>query len=345
MSRTMKALVKHKEGQGAQLEEVFVPRPGRGEVLVKVKAAAICGTDGHIYEWDDWAASRIKPPLIFGHEFCGEVVELGEGVENIEEGIFVSVEGHFTCGVCFFCRTGQGHICQDVEIIGVDTAGCFAQYVRVPQENIWKIHEDIPVEVAAIFDPVGNAVHSALVDEIIGNNILITGCGPIGLAAIALCRHAGARKVMATEINEFRRNLAQKMGAHRVFDPRQVDVVQEVFKETQGMGADVLLEMAGKPQAINQGFRALRKGGWASLLGLAPGPVEMDINDGIIFKGARVYGINGRRMYDTWYKMEALLTSGLDVQPLITHSFPMEDFAEAFELVLSGSCGKVILYP
>lgn len=345
LAKTMKALMKTGAKVGAELREVPVPSPGAGEVLIKVQAAAICGTDGHIYEWDAWAASRIRPPMIFGHEFSGHIHEKGPGVENLEKGDFVSAEGHFTCGQCFFCRTGQGHICQDVEIIGVDTQGCFAEYVLVPKENVWKVDPSIPADVASIHDPVGNAIHATLMDEIIGNTVLVTGCGPIGLAAIAVCRMAGARKVIATEVNPYRLNLARTMGAHITCNPTEVDVVEEVLKETQGLGADVLLEMAGKPQAIDDGFKALRKGGWVSLLGLAPDRVEMDINDGIIFKGARVYGINGRLMYHTWYKMQSLLTSGLDMQPLITHSFSFEDYEEAFDLVLSGNCGKVILYP
>jgi len=345
LAKTMKALMKKKPAAGASLEQVPVPTLKAGEVLVKVRAAAICGTDAHIYSWDQWAANRIKPPLIFGHEFCGEIVELGAGVEELQEGDVVSAEGHFTCNRCFFCRTGQGHICEDVEIIGVDTDGCFAEYVRVPQENIWKMDPAIPEEIAAIQDPVGNAVHAALIDEIIGNNVLITGCGPIGLAAIAICRYAGATQIFATDVNQYRLDLARRLGADFAYDVSQVNLVEEVHKETGGRGVDVFLEMAGKEQAINDGFKALRGGGWISLLGITDGDVRLDINDGLIFKGARLYGINGRLMFDTWYKMEALLKTGLDLQPLITHSFSFEEFEEAFELVLSGSCGKVILYP
>ncbi len=345
MAKTMKALMKKKSAVGASLEEVPLPKIKNGEVMVKVKAAAICGTDGHIYSWDRWAESRIKPPLIFGHEFCGEIVEVGSEVKDLKVGTKVSAEGHFICGKCFFCRTGQGHICQDVEIIGVDTDGCFAEYVRVPAENIWVMDPSIPEEIAAIQDPVGNAVHAALIDEIVGNNVLITGCGPIGLAAVAICRFAGARKIFATDVNQYRLDLARKLGADFAYNAVETDLVKEVLKETHGLGADVFLEMAGKEKAINDGFKALRKGGWISLLGITDGNVSLDINDGLVFKGAKLYGINGRLMYDTWYKMEALLLSGLDLKPLVTHSFSFEEFEKAFDLVLSGSCGKVILYP
>lgn len=345
MVDTMKALVKHAPEKGARLEQVPVPKPGYGEVLVKVTAAAICGTDIHIYTWDPWAAGRIKPPLVFGHEFCGEVVALGEGVDDLAIGARVSAEGHFVCGKCYFCRTGQGHICQDVEIIGVDTDGCFAEYVRVPRSNIWELDPDIPTEVAAIHDPFGNAVHTALADTIVGKTVLITGCGPIGLAAAAIAKKAGAVKVFASDVNDYRLELAKKMGADKVYKAGRDDMVADILRETDGLGADALLEMAGATSAINDGFRALRKGGWAALLGLPSKPVEIDLADGIIFKGAKVYGINGRMMYETWYQMRALLRAGLDLTPMITHRFKFEEYEEAFALAASGNSGKIILYP
>lgn len=345
MVDTMKALVKHAPEEGARLEQVSVPTPGPGEVLVKVTAAAICGTDIHIFKWDPWAAGRIKPPLVFGHEFCGEVVALGAGVDDIALGTRVSAEGHFVCGKCYFCRTGQAHICQDVEIIGVDTNGCFAEYVRVPRGNIWELDPEVPQEVAAIHDPFGNAVHSVLIDDITGNTVLVTGCGPIGVASIAIAKKAGASKVFASDINEYRLDLARKMGADMVVNVSKTDLVSEIRKATDGRGVDVLLEMAGHPSSINDGLKALRNGGWVSLLGLPSKPVEVDLADGIIFKGAKVYGINGRRMYDTWYKMQALLRAGLDLTPMITHSFKFEEFEEAFALAASGNSGKIILYP
>jgi threonine 3-dehydrogenase len=345
MASTMKALVKHARAEGARLEQVPVPSPKAGEVLVKVTATAICGTDVHIYQWNKWAQGRIKPPLVFGHEFCGEVVELGEGVDDIALGTRVSAEGHFVCGTCYFCRTGQAHICQDVEIIGVDTDGCFAEYVRVPRGNLWVLDPEVPTEVAAIHDPFGNAVHTALADSLVGNTVLITGCGPIGLIAIAVAKKAGASRVFASDLNDYRLDLARKMGADSVYKVGRDDMVAGVLEETRGLGADVLLEMAGHPSSINDGLRALRKGGWASLLGLPDGPVEIDLADQVIFKGAKIYGINGRRMYDTWYMMQALLRGGLDLTPLITHRFKFEEFEKAFDLAISGNSGKIILYP
>ena len=345
MVDTMKALVKHAPEMGARLEQVPIPKPGRGEVLVKVTAAAICGTDVHIYEWNPWAAGRIKPPLVFGHEFCGEVVALGEGVEDLALGTRVSAEGHFVCNKCYFCRTGQGHICQDVEIIGVDTNGCFAEYVRAPRSNIWVLDPEIPTEVAAIHDPFGNAVHTTLVDTIVGRTVLVTGCGPIGLASMAIAKKAGASLILASDLNDYRLDLALTLGADKVYKVGRDDMVAQVLQETDGLGVDVLLEMAGAASSINDGFRVLRKGGWAALLGLPSKPVEVDLADGIIFKGATVYGINGRRMYETWYQMQALLRAGLDLTPLITHRFKFEEFEEAFALAISGNSGKIILYP
>jgi threonine 3-dehydrogenase len=344
MKEKMKSLMKTEAGVGAELVEVDIPQIGSNEVLVKVDAAAICGTDAHIYRWDEWSQSRISPPLIFGHEFCGTVVKTGKNVDTVQEGEFVSGEGHFTCGDCFYCRTGQGHICQDVEIIGVDTDGCFAEYVRVPAENIWKMNHDINLEVAAIHDPFGNAVHTAMMDDLTAQSVAVIGCGPIGLAAVAIANYSGASKVFATDVNEYRLDLAKKLGADEVINVSKIDPVEIIKKGTDGAGVDVMLEMSGQPIAIKQGFNALRKGGWASLLGIPSDSMEIDL-DTIIFKGVTVYGINGRQMWDTWYKMNSLLKGGLDLQPLITHRFAFEDFEKAFELVLSGNCGKVILYP
>ncbi|MCK8817548.1 L-threonine 3-dehydrogenase [Natroniella sulfidigena] len=343
MKNKMKSLMKTEADVGAKLVEVDIPQIGADEVLVKVDAAAICGTDAHIYKWDEWSQSRIEPPLIFGHEFCGTVVEIGEDVDTIEKGDFVSAEGHFTCGSCFYCRTGQGHICQEVEIIGVDTVGCFAEYVSVPAENIWKMDSDIPLEIAAIYDPFGNAVHTAMMDDLTGKSVAVIGCGPIGLAAVAVAEYSGAAKIFATDINEYRLDLAKKLGADRVINVSEEDPV-EVIEEATG-GVDVMLEFSGQPTAIRQGFAALKGGGWASLLGIPSKEMEINLSDAIIFKGATVYGINGRQMWDTWYKMASLLEGGLDLEPLITHRFAFEDYEEAFDLVLSGNCGKVILYP
>ncbi len=343
----MKGLVKPQRGEGAELWEVDIPNPGTNEVLIKVDATAICGTDLHIYEWDQWADSRIKPPLTFGHEFSGEVVELGENVSDITKGTKVTAEGHFVCGKCFFCKTGQAHICENVEIIGVDTTGCFAEYVKVPRENVWILDESIPPEIGAIHDPIGNAVHAALIDELTAKDVLVTGCGPIGLASIAIAKHAGASQVIATDVNTYRMELAEQMGADEVINPADSNTVEWVKKRTGGAGVDVLLEMAGKDAAINEGLAALKGGGWVSFLGLPPGKSQIDLADGLIFKGAKAYGINGRLMYKTWFEMHNLLKSGLadKLMPMVTHKYKLEEFETAFQMLQDGKTGKVILYP
>lgn len=341
----MKALVKKEAKPGAQIEEVPIPEPGPEEVVIKVMASAICGTDLQIIKWDNWSASRIKPPLIFGHEFCGEVYDIGSNVEGLNLGTYVTAEGHFNCGNCYFCKTGQGHICKHVKIAGVDTDGCFAEYVMVPKENIWRLSENISYEIGAIHDPLGNAVHATLIDDLAGKDVLITGAGSIGLAAAAVAKKVGAKQVFITEVSKNRIKLAKKMGADRVLNPNKVNVVDTIYRETEGMGADVLLEMTGQLNAIEDGFKSLRAGGWASMLGIPSDKVTFDFADGIVFKGAKVYGVNGRLIYDTWYKMDRLLKTGLDIQPIITHKFNLEDFEEVFHLAETGEAGKVILYP
>lgn len=341
----MKAVAKLTSGPGCALIEAPIPKVGAGEVLIKVKAAAICGTDVHIYEWDDWARKRINPPLIFGHEFCGDVVETGDGVKSLAVGRFVSVETHITCGHCFYCRQGMGHICETMKIIGVDRDGCFAEYVAVPETACWPWEIDVPVEIAAIQDPYGNAVHTALSADLVGADVLITGMGPIGLAAIPVAKLSGARRVFVTDISPYRLNLALTLGADYAVNPKLEDPVALVKGLTQGRGADVLLEMSGNPGAIKQGFAALRKAGVASILGIPSKPVEFDIANDIVFKSIEVKGINGRRIWDTWYKGQALLAKGVDLSKLITHSMPLSEIEKGLELMMAGQCGKVILYP
>lgn len=345
MEGTMRAVAKLKPGQGCSLISAPIPPVKRGEVLIKVKAAAICGTDVHIYEWDEWSQKRIHTPLIFGHEFCGDVVEVSAGVTSIEVGQFVSVETHVNCGHCYYCRQGMGHICETMKIIGVDRDGCFAEYVAVPESACWTW--DIPVwpEIAAIQDPYGNAVHTALAQDLAGADVLITGMGPIGLAAIPVAKFSGAKRVFATDISEYRLELAREMGADLAINPKQEDPVELVRKLTGGRGADVLLEMSGSLSAIKQGFAALRKAGKAALLGIPSKPVEFDIANEIIFKSIEVRGINGRRIWDTWYKGQALLAKGVDLNKLITHRMPLVDIEKGLELMKAGECGKVILYP
>jgi threonine 3-dehydrogenase len=313
----MKALRKMRPERGANLEKVEVPSIGPNEVLVRVTAASICGTDLHIYGWDRWSASRIRPPLTFGHEFCGIVERVGQETAGVAAGDFVSAEMHVNCGHCHQCRLGEAHICQNLRIIGIDQDGCFAEFVRIPARNIWKIDPAIPQHYGAILDPLGNAVHTVLAGPIAGRTVLVTGCGPIGLMAIAVAKACGSSVTFASEINGFRRNIAKKMGADEVLNPEEGDIVEKVRTATNGTGVDVLLEMSGNPTAIQQGFHALRAGGRASLLGIPTKDVALDLVSDVIFKGATVQGIYGRRMFETWVQMTALLKAGrLNLEPL-----------------------------
>ena len=343
---TMKALRKTRPARGAELEAVSVPTIGPADVLVRVRAASICGTDLHIYAWDRWSASRIKPPMTFGHEFCGTVDRAGEEVRGVAPGDFVSAEMHVNCGHCHQCRVGQLHICQNVRILGIDADGCFAEFVRIPATNIWKIDPAIPEHYAAIMDPLGNAVHTVLAGDIAGRTVAVTGCGPIGLMSITVAKACGCSTVFATEVNPHRRALALRMGADEALDPNQTDVVRRVREATGGTGVDVLLEMSGHPTAIHQGFQMLRAGGRASLLGVSSQPVEFDLVADIIFKGATVQGIYGRRMFETWVQMTALLKSGkLKLEPLFSERMSLDRFADAFALLQGGQAGKVLFYP
>ncbi len=342
---TMKALRKMRPQRGAQIESVPIPTPGPAEVLVRVRAASICGTDLHIYDWDPWSASRIRPPMTFGHEFCGIVEKVGEEVTSVRPGDFVSAEMHVNCGHCRSCRSGQPHVCQNLKIIGLDEDGCFAEFVRIPARNIWKIDPAIPEHYAAILDPLGNAVHTVLAGEIAGQNVAVTGAGPIGLMAIAVARACGCALIFATEVHPHRRELAKKMGADVALDPSEGDVVARVREATDG-GVDVLLEMSGHPAAIRQGFQMLRPGGRASLLGIPSQPVTLDLVNDVIFKGASVQGIFGRRMFETWVQMTDLLKDRrLNLEPLFQERLPLEKFDDAFSLLESGRAGKILLYP
>jgi threonine 3-dehydrogenase len=346
MPSTMLAVVKTDAAPGAEIRTVKVPCCGRNEVLVKVKVASICGTDLHIYEWDRWAQSRIHPPLIPGHEFCGEVVAYGDEVTSVKEGDFVSAEMHVACGKCLQCRTGEAHICQNVRIIGVDADGAFAEYVVIPESNIWKLDPAIPQEYASILDPLGNAVHTVLAGEIAGRTVAITGCGPIGLFSIAVARAVGAAQVFAIEVNQHRRQIAEKMKADLTIDPSTEDARAIIFERTGGLGADVVLEMAGHPSAIRTAFDVVRRGGRISLLGLTSKPISLNFSEDIIFKGITIQGINGRRMYQTWYQMAALLKAGkLDLHPVITDRIAMKDFSRGMERLKTGEASKILLYP
>ncbi len=331
--------------------EIDVPAPGPGEVLIQVEAVSICGTDLHIYEWDPWAAGRIKHlPMTFGHEVAGRIASIGSEVHHLRPGVFVSAEGHVFCGFCPPCRSGRAHICENLRILGVDFDGGFADYVVIPERNAWEVDKRIPPEVASIHDPFGNAVHTAFsgdgATELVGATVVVLGCGPIGLFAVGVARAAGAKQVIAVEPNEFRQALAKQMGADAVVDPTKEDPVATVLAATEGHGAEVVLEMSGVPAVIDQGTRMLAPGGRMSLLGLPPGPVSLDLTDQVIFKEARLIGVTGRELFRTWQQMTTLLATGMvDVGPVITHRFPLTGFEEAFEVMSSGRSGKVILLP
>jgi threonine 3-dehydrogenase len=346
MPSTMKALRKMQPARGLSFETAPIPTIGPTDVLVRVRTASICGTDLHIYGWDRWSQGRIKPPVTLGHEFCGTVERAGEEVTAVRPGDPVSAEMHLNCGHCHQCRLGEAHICQNLRIIGIDQDGAFAEFVKIPSSNIWKLDPAIPEHYGAILDPLGNAVHTVLAGEIAGNTVLVTGCGPIGLMSIAVAKACGSSTVFATETNEQRRVMARKMGADVVLNPADVDSVAHIKSGTSGTGVDVLLEMSGNPAAIQQGFRALRAGGRASLLGIPTESVPLDLVNDVIFKGATVQGIYGRRMYATWVQMTALLKAGrLNLDPLFGERTPLEKFENAFSLLQSGLPEKILLYP
>jgi threonine 3-dehydrogenase len=342
----MRAVAKTAAAPGAELIEVPIPPIGPNDILMRVKAASMCGTDLHIWNWDPWAQSRIQVPMVFGHECCGEVVEIGHNVTNVAPGDFVSLETHITCGECIQCRLGQGHVCANVQILGVDRQGVYAEYVAVPAKVAWKNPPDLPVEVASIQEPFGNAVHTVFACDVPTKRVAVIGCGPIGLWAIGICKAIGAAAIFATDVNAMRLHLAQEMGATAILNSREIDPVQAVRAATNGEGVDVMLEMSGNPRAIAQGFEMLRYGGEAALLGLTSKPVELDLNNAIVFKGATVHGISGRRIWDTWMRTSRLIESGaVDPTPVITHRFPLDEFATAFTLMTQGEAAKCVLFP
>ena len=321
----MRAIAKRKPEAGLELTDVPTPECGPSDVLIQVRHAGVCGTDLHIAEWNDWASGRIRPPIVIGHEFAGEIVEVGIDVRSeFQTGQLVTAEGHIVCGHCRQCRTGHGHICQRTQIIGVDRDGAFAEYIAMPALNVMLLN-GIPTTTGAIMDPLGNAFHTVLSANIPGNTVLVVGCGPIGCFAVGIARAAGAAHVIASDMNRYRLDLAQKMGAHSVIDPSSEDVVAKVMEQTAGEGADLVCEMSGHPTALAQAFQAARLGGRVHLLGLPTEAVPIDFANDIIFKGLTVYGVIGRRMYETWHQMQMFLSSGLlDPSPLITHQFPLD---------------------
>jgi threonine 3-dehydrogenase len=341
----MLAVRKLKNEPGLWLQrDTPTPQIGPRDVLVAVTHAGICGTDRHIYEWDAWSKSRVKLGITTGHEFVGRVHAIGSAVNRTAVGQRVSAEGHIGCGVCQPCRTGNGHICEKVDILGIDTDGCFAEFVAVPEENIWPVHPDIPDHIAAIFDPLGNAMHTVMAAGVSGRSVLITGVGIIGLMAVTIARAAGAGKILVTDVSPRRLELAKQLGADVTFDSKDDSWPSKARQLTHDQGPEVLLEMSGHPKAIRQGFTALRNGGTAALLGLPSEPVPLDLPNDIIFKGATVLGINGRKMFETWYQVENFLLSGrLNLEPIITHHLPLNDFERGLKLMQSGEAIKVVL--
>ncbi|WP_182056721.1 L-threonine 3-dehydrogenase [Pantoea sp. ME81] len=339
----MKALAKLKAEEGIwMVKDAPIPEPGHNDLLIKIRKTAICGTDVHIYNWDDWSRKTIPVPMITGHEYVGEVVGMGEEVRGFTLGDRVSGEGHITCGHCRNCRAGRTHLCRNTVGVGVNRQGCFAEYLVIPAFNAFKIPDNISDELAAIFDPFGNAVHTALSFDLVGEDVLISGAGPIGIMAAAVCKHVGARNVVITDINEYRLGLARQMGVTRA-----VNVAQENLRDVMadlGMteGFDVGLEMSGAPPAFRTLLEVMNHGGRIALLGIPPGEMAIDWNL-VIFKGLFIKGIYGREMFETWYKMAALIQSGLDLTPIITHRYHIDEFQQGFDEMRSGRSGKVVL--
>ncbi|HEC8325030.1 MULTISPECIES: L-threonine 3-dehydrogenase [Providencia] len=338
----MKALSKLKAEPGIWMTEVPTPELGHNDVMIKIRKTAICGTDVHIYNWDEWSQKTIPVPMVVGHEYIGEIVAIGQEVKGFKIGDRVSGEGHITCGHCRNCRGGRTHLCRNTIGVGVNREGCFAEYLVIPAFNAFKIPDNIPDEIAAIFDPFGNAVHTALSFDLVGEDVLVSGAGPIGIMAAAVCRHVGARHVVITDVNDYRLELAKKMGVSRA-----VNVSRENLKDVMnelGMkeGFDVALEVSGAPAAFQTMLDTMNHGGRIALLGIPPASMATDWSQ-VIFKGLFIKGIYGREMFETWYKMATLIQSGLDLSPIITHQFPIDEFQKGFDIMRSGQAGKVIL--
>ena len=342
---TMKALYKHHAGPELKLDTGrAVPRPGARDVLIRVTKAGICGTDRHIWEWDAWAASRIPVGIVTGHEFVGEVVEVGTAVSRYKPGMRVSAEGHISPGTGYNARTGNAHIADGMQILGVDRDGCFAEFVCVPEENVWPVHPSIPDKVAAVMDPLGNAVHTVMEAGVSAKTVLVTGVGIIGLMSVTVAKAAGASRIFVTDVDPKRLALAKRLGAVEAYDARDKGWINDIKAQTRGDGPDVLIEMSGHAGAIDDGFKALRMGGTAALLGIPSRPITFDLTNHVVFKGAKVLGINGRKMFETWYQMEALLLSGrLQLDEIITHELPLDQFAKGFGLMQSGEGIKIVL--
>ena len=338
----MKALVKAKREPGIWMQDVDIPQYGVNDVLIKIEKTAICGTDIHIYSWDDWAQATIPVPMTVGHEFYGKIVELGSEVKGLNIGQRVSGEGHLTCGLCRNCRAGKRHFCRNTLGVGVNRPGCFAEFLSLPAANVLALPEHISDDQAAILDPFGNATHCALAFDMVGEDVLITGAGPIGIMAVAISRFIGARNVVITDVNEHRLDLARKMGATRALNIKYQSIRDVMDELDMVEGFDVGLEMSGNPMALNDMVKAMNHGGHIAMLGIPPQETLIDWNQ-VIFKSLMIKGIYGREMFETWYKMMAMVKSGLNISPVITHHFPIADYQQAFQVMASGQSGKVIL--
>ncbi|WGU92612.1 L-threonine 3-dehydrogenase [Paenibacillus dendritiformis] len=343
MTATMIGLVKAERKPGAVLKEVPVPAYGPDEVLVRVKASSICGTDVHIYKWDDWAARTVVTPNVFGHEFAGIVEAVGDRVTNVKVGDHVSGEGHVVCGVCKACRTGNAHVCPHTRSFGITLPGCFGEYAVLRASNVIQNDPKLPFEIACLQDPLGNAVQTVLAGDIVGKSVAVIGVGPIGLMAIAVAKACGSGTIIAVDINPYRLEMAKTMGADVIVNSKEVNSVQAIREATNEEGAEVVLEMSGHPDAIRDALKAAAQAGRVSLLGIPSKEVAFDLAEDVIFKGLQLVGITGRRMYDTWYQLKGLLERGrIDLTPIITHRLTLDRYEEAFDLMSSGNCGKIV---
>ncbi len=342
MADTMKALVKARSEPGIWMEQVPVPEIGPADVLVKIRKTAICGTDVHIYKWDDWSQKTIPVPMTIGHEFVGEIVEVGHEVEDFAAGDRISGEGHIVCRHCRNCRAGREHLCRDTKGVGVNRPGAFAEYLSLPAHNAYKLPEGLSDDIAAILDPFGNAAHTALSFDLVGEDVLITGAGPIGIMAGAIAKKIAARHIVITDINPYRLELARSLGIAHAVDVSKTTLAEVMEDLGMREGFDVGLEMSGSPRALNDMLEAMIHGGKVALLGIPPGEAALDLTQ-VVFKGLTLKGIYGREMFETWYKMIALIQEGLDLSPILTHRFPVERYQEGFEVMSSGQSGKVVL--
>jgi threonine 3-dehydrogenase len=343
---TMKCIVKTRpEVGGLSFEERPIPHPEMGQVLIRNEATAICGTDLHIYKWDAWSQRRVKLPCIIGHEFAGEVIEVGPGVRHVKVGDKVTGEGHITCGFCRNCRMGEGHVCESWRGIGYDIDGCFREYVVHPEQNIWLNDKTLPASWLSIQDPLGNAIHTVFAANCVANRVAVFGIGPVGMLTIAVLKAIGAAEIFAVgRANPYRLAKAKELGAHHVIASNTVDPIQYIKDHTQGKGVDVVLELSGSPKAVADGLKVVRMGGDLVLIGTSNEKSTIDLAADVVFRAVHIHGVTGRKLWDTWYKMKGLLASGnLDVEPIITHKFPFSDYEKGFQLMDSGNCGKVVL--